>query len=92
MKIMRRDFWKSMLGIGAVITGSHSVEIESVDPEDCILVVDIHDDLTEQEKARIYDSLRKWKVEYPQLKNLPILVVDKGADIKIIRRKGTSRI
>ena len=92
MKIRRRDFWKPMFGIGAVVAGSHTVEVESVDPEDCILVVDVHNALSARERASIHDGLREWKKEYPQLKNLPTLVVDGGMDIKIIRRKDVSKV
>lgn len=97
MKMKRRDFWKPLLGISAILPAirvprGHSAILETVDPEDCILVVDVHDDLMESEKTRIHNGLRAWKKEYPQLKNLPILVVDNGADINIIRRKDASKI
>jgi len=93
MKIRRRDFWKPMLGLGAVVQGTgHIALAEEVDPEDCILVINVHDNLSERGRARIWDSLREWKKDYPQLEDLPILVVDNGMDIKIIRRKGTSKI
>ncbi len=83
-----------MLGIGAIIPSlrSHTAKIESVDPEDCILVVDVHNTLSERERANIHDGLCQWKKEYSQLENLPVLVVDTEMDIKIIRRKGTSKI
>ena len=99
MKMKRREFWKATLGLGAILPSvvisdgpSSSVEVSSIDPEDCIVVLKTHYPLSSVDRCGIQLQLEKWKEKYPQLKNLPTLLIDSEMDVNIIRRKDVSKI
>lgn len=79
--ITRRDVLK-LLGVTAALPAVKSVEQLKLEPDDCIVIT--YDELLSDANVKVIRQ--SFEACGERFKNVPIIILDKGMDIKVLRK------